>query len=193
MSPGGSLALFTGMDVDHPELDQAWDRQARSETAIQRLDRNWNSLLQELRVLQTGVQFLTGFLLVLPFQPRFDALSESMREVYLATVACSVGSAVLLIAPVGMHRILFRQRKLRQLVSAAHRMALSGLGLLGLALAGVTVIIFDAVAGHTAAVLAGSCTVAGLVGFWIVLPVAIRLVGRPATEEAIPSNGLRTD
>ncbi len=181
------------MDVDHPELDQAWDRQARSETETQRLDRNWNSLLQELRVLQTGVQFLTGFLLVIPFQPRFDALGESMREVYLATVACSVGSAVLLIAPVGMHRILFRQRKLRQLVSAAHRMALSGLCLLGLALAGVTVIIFDAVAGHTAAVLAGSCAFAGLLGFWIVLPVAIRLVGRPTTEEAIPSNGLHTD
>ncbi len=181
------------MDVDHPEIDQAWDRQARSETETQRLDRNWNSLLQELRVLQTGVQFLTGFLLVLPFQPRFDALREPMHEVYLATVACSVGSAVLLIAPVGMHRILFRQRKLRQLVSAAHRLAFSGLCLLGLALAGVTIIIFDAVAGRTAAVFAGSCTFAALIGFWIVLPVAIRLVGRPAGEEAIASNGLHTN
>lgn len=181
------------MDVDHPELDQAWDHQARSETEMQRLDRNWNSLLQELRVLQTGVQFLTGFLLVLPFQPRFDALRESMHEVYLATVACSVGSAVLLIAPVGMHRILFRQRKLRQLVSAAHRLALSGLCLLGLALAGVTIIIFDAVAGHTAAVFAGICTVAALLGFWIVLPVAIRLVGRSSAEEAVASNGLQTN
>ena len=181
------------MDVDHPELDQAWDRQARSETETQRLDRNWNSLLQELRVLQTGVQFLTGFLLVLPFQPRFDALREPMHEVYLATVACSVGSAVLLIAPVGMHRILFRQRKLRQLVSAAHRLAFSGLCLLGLALAGVTIIIFDAVAGRTAAVFAGSCTFAALIGFWIVLPVAIRLVGRSAGEEAIASNGLHTN
>lgn len=178
------------MDVDHPERDQDWDTRARSETETQRLDRNWNSLLQELRVLQTGVQFLTGFLLVLPFQQRFDILHADMRAVYLATVACSVGSAVLLIAPVALHRIIFRQRKLQQLVSAAHRLALAGLCLLGLALAGVTVIIFDAVAGHTAAVLAGSCTVAGLLAFWIVLPLAIRLGGHPTDEEAIPSNGL---
>ena len=35
---------------------------------MQRLDRNWADLLQELRVVQTGVQLLTGFLLTLPFQ-----------------------------------------------------------------------------------------------------------------------------
>ncbi|OUZ09962.1 hypothetical protein BHE97_09135 [Aeromicrobium sp. PE09-221] len=32
-----------------------------------RLDRNWNELLQELRVAQTGVQILTAFRLTVPF------------------------------------------------------------------------------------------------------------------------------
>ena len=32
---------------------------------MQRLDRNWADLLQELRVVRTGVQLLTGFLLTL--------------------------------------------------------------------------------------------------------------------------------
>ncbi|BBY13223.1 hypothetical protein MMARJ_39630 [Mycobacterium marseillense] len=86
------------MGVDHPEDDQRWDRSQRGETEIERLDRNWNSLLQELRVVQTGVQLLTGFLLTLPFQQRFDVLSGPMRIVYLATVGCSVGATVLLIA-----------------------------------------------------------------------------------------------
>ncbi|HZE16252.1 MAG TPA: DUF6328 family protein, partial [Mycobacterium sp.] len=67
------------MDVDRPDRDQSWDSIARSETDTQRLDRNWASLLQELRVVQTGVQFLTGFLLVLPFQLRFGALNHTMR------------------------------------------------------------------------------------------------------------------
>ena len=71
--------MITPMDVDHPEDDQQWDRRERGETEIERLDRNWNSLLQELRVVQTGVQLLTGFLLTLPFQQRFDILSHSMR------------------------------------------------------------------------------------------------------------------
>ena len=42
------------MDVDHPERDQRWNDRARSETENERLDRNWSSLLQELRVTQTG-------------------------------------------------------------------------------------------------------------------------------------------
>ena len=50
--------------VNHPERDQDWDSRERGgETEVQRLDRNWLSLLQELRVVQTGVQLLTGFLL----------------------------------------------------------------------------------------------------------------------------------
>ncbi|OOK72956.1 putative membrane protein [Mycobacterium kansasii] len=134
------------MDVKHPEQDPHWDQRRRGETELQRLDRNWNSLLQELRVVQTGVQLLTGFLLTLPFQQRFDTLT--LHGVYLATVGCSVAATVLLIAPVGMHRLLFRRHRLVVLVSAAHRCAYAGLVLLGLALTGVTVIIFDAVSGQ---------------------------------------------
>src|ERR1700733_17056 len=146
------------MDVaDHPERDQAWDTAARSETEAQRLDRNWLSLLQELRVVQTGVQLLTGFLMTLPFQARFNVLSDDMRAVYLATVGGSLAATVFLIAPVGLHRLLFRRHRLSVLVSAAHRCAYAGLLLLGLALTGVTVIIFDSVAGAAAGIIAGAC------------------------------------
>ncbi|MDG3010791.1 hypothetical protein G4X40_11590 [Rhodococcus sp. D2-41] len=46
----------------------------RHETPTERLDRNWSALLQELRVTQTGVQLLTGFLLTLPFQGAVGAV-----------------------------------------------------------------------------------------------------------------------
>jgi glucan phosphoethanolaminetransferase (alkaline phosphatase superfamily) len=193
MYAGADVARLRHMDVDHPERDQSWDLVARSETETQRLDRNWASLLQELRVVQTGVQFLTGFLLVLPFQQRFDALNGTMRAFYLTTVACSVASTVLLLAPVAMHRLLFRQRKLLPLVSAAHRMAFAGLSFLGLALTGVTVIIFDTVAGHAAAVIAATCTLTGLVALWIALPLVIRIASRSTADEALASDGLRAD
>ena len=167
--------------VDHPERDQAWNTTARSETEVQRLDRNWISLLQELRVVQTGVQLLTGFLLTLPFQPRFDSLSTTMRMVYLATVGCSVAATVLLEAPVGMHRLLFRRHRTQFLVSAAHRFAYAGLILMGLALTGVTVIIFGAVAGPAAAAIAGACAIVAQLGFWVVLPLWARHGAPPAT------------
>lgn len=160
--------------VDHPERDQAWDTSARSETETQRLDRNWLSLLQELRVVQTGVQLLTGFLLTLPFQPRFDNLNSAMRIVYLATVGSSVAATVLLEAPVGMHRLLFRRHRTQFLVSAAHRFAYAGLLLMGLALTGVTIIIFGAVAGHTAGVIAGACAIVAQLCFWVLLPLWVR-------------------
>ena len=46
------------------------------ENASERLDRKWIELLQELRVAQTGVQILAGFLLTLPFQQRFKELDD---------------------------------------------------------------------------------------------------------------------
>ncbi len=61
------------MSGDSALCDDGWNEQARDETPMQRLDRNWADLLQELRVVQTGVQLLTGFLLTLPFQARFGA------------------------------------------------------------------------------------------------------------------------
>lgn len=162
------------VDVNHPERDQQWNQRERGETEIERLDRNWASLLQELRVVQTGVQLLTGFLLTLPFQSRFDVMSQPIRAVYLVTVGCSVAATVFLIAPVGMHRLLFRRHRLSVLVAAAHRCAYGGLLLLGLALTGVTVIIFDAVAGVAAGVIAGACALALFAVSWLLVPLLLR-------------------
>jgi Family of unknown function (DUF6328) len=168
--------------VDHPERDQAWDTTSRSETETQRLDRNWVSLLQELRVVQTGVQLLTGFLLTLPFQPRFEALSTTMRVVYLITVGSSVGATVLLEAPVGMHRLLFRRHRIQFLVSAADRFAYAGLLLMGTALTGVTVIIFGAVAGMLAGAIAGACAALAQVFFWVAFPLWVRHEAPPSPQ-----------
>jgi hypothetical protein len=168
--------------VDHPERDQGWDTASRSETEAQRLDRNWISLLQELRVVQTGVQLLTGFLLTLPFQQRFDVLDTTMRVVYLITVGSSVGATVLLEAPVGMHRLLFRRHRIQFLVSAADRFAYAGLLLMGVALTGVSVIIFGAVAGATAGAIAGVCAVTAQVFFWVAFPLWVRHSAPPPTQ-----------
>jgi hypothetical protein len=160
-------------DIEHPEAHKKWDSD-RDETEAQRLDRNWSSLLQELRVAQTGVQLLTGFLLTLPFQQRFAQLDGIMRTVYLITVACSIGATVLLVAPVSMHRLLFRRHRLKTLVSAAHSYAMVGMLLLGVALAGVAVVIFDTVVGRTGAWISGGCTLVALAAFWYVMPLRKR-------------------
>ncbi|MGW0176330.1 DUF6328 family protein [Rhodococcus sp. NPDC003322] len=159
-----------GSPVDHAAADDGWDRAARHETPTERLDRNWASLLQELRVTQTGVQLLTGFLLILPFQPKFDTLSGVEQGVYLVAVLSAVASTLLLVTPVGMHRILFRRHRLATLVATAHGCAIAGGILLGVALSCVVVLTVGAVVGIGFGILAGALAATMFAFFWLVWP-----------------------
>ena len=157
--------------ADDNELrDDRWNEQVRDETPMQRLHRNWADLLQELRVVQTGVQLLTGFLLTLPFQARFEQLSGYERTVYQITVALSVAASGFLIAPVGLHRMLFRQHARELMVTVSHRLAIIGLVLLGAATVGVVLLVFDVVAGTAIGVAAAVAALVLLVFLWAGLP-----------------------
>ena len=161
-------------DPAHPEQDEAWDQKARHETPTERLDRNWTDLLQELRVVQTGVQFLTGFMLTLPFQQRFSQLSSQQHDLYLASVSASVAATAFLQAPVSVHRALFRRHQREEEVLLAHRLSIVGITFLACALVGVATLIFDVVAGpHTAAVVAVAIVVL-LVSLWLAMPLGLR-------------------
>ena len=157
-----------------PEQDAAWDREQRDETPLERLDRNWVDLLQELRVIQTGVQLLTGFLLILPFQARFEQLSLFQQNVYLLTLSAAVVATGFLIAPVSLHRFLFRQHARRITVDVAHRLAQIGLLLLAVAMVGVVLLIFDLVLGLIGGLVAAGSVAVVLIGLWVVLPLVIR-------------------
>ena len=161
-------------DPAHPERDSSWDEAARHETPTERLDRNWTDLLQELRVIQTGVQFLTGFLLTLPFQQKFGSLSTLERDVYLATVSASIVATAFLQAPVTVHRLLFRRHERRESVLLAHRLSLLGVGFLALAIIGVAFTVFAFVADTASGTLAAAVVAVLLLSLWLALPLAIR-------------------
>ena len=55
------------------------DGAGRNETQLERCDRTLIELMQEVRVVQTGVQVLFAFLLTAPLAPRFPALSEFQK------------------------------------------------------------------------------------------------------------------
>jgi hypothetical protein len=166
------------MSIDSVVPLDARNHDERAETRTQRLDRNWSCLLQELRVVLTGVQLLTGFLLTLPFQQRFAALDQKLQSLYLVTVGCSISATVLLTAPVAMHRMFFRRHLLERLVALSHRLTMIGLLLLGFAVSGVATMVFDVIAGRTVGVAAGLSTAT----IWITLWVALPLVTRRGTE-----------
>lgn len=149
-------------------------RSQRSESPLERLDRNWADLLQELRVLQTGVQLLTGFLLTIPFQPVFAELTAFSRMVYLGTLSASVVATGFLIAPVSLHRWLFRRHERRATVDTAHRLAQIGSLFLAVAMIGVVQLIFDVVVGRAAGLLAAAIVSVLLLVLWVMLPLTVR-------------------
>src|SRR3978361_2393633 len=93
------------------------------ETPLAKLERNWSELLQEFRVVQTGTQILTGFLLTLPFQAKISSITSFQTTLYLCLVAGSALATALALAPVSIHRALFRQGAKAQIVKTANRLA----------------------------------------------------------------------
>jgi cytochrome b subunit of formate dehydrogenase len=146
----------------------------REETESERLDRNWAELLQELRVVQTGTQILTGFLLTLVFQQRFTELDSYQVEIYLILVALSALATVLALTPVSLHRALFRQRAKPQIVRFTNVILELTLVVVGLTLTGTTLLVFDVVAGQLAGLIAGSVTLALSALAWALLPAFVR-------------------
>ncbi|GAA2754590.1 DUF6328 family protein [Amnibacterium kyonggiense] len=156
----------------------------REETLTERLDRNWNALLQELRVVQTGTQLLTGFLLTVAFQQTFRGLADWQQMLYLVVVSLAVLSTVFALMPVALHRALFRRRAMAELVAWGDRMVKVGMATTGLAVVGALALIFGVVAGAGPAI--GAAVVGGLLvgSIWFALPVGLR---RGAREPHAPS------
>ncbi|WP_207456391.1 DUF6328 family protein [Herbiconiux sp. SYSU D00978] len=150
----------------------------RDETEAERLDRNWSELLQELRVTQTGTQIITGFLLTVPFQSRFEELDLYQMVAYLIVVSLAVTATMLSLAPVNLHRLLFRKQAKRQIVEAADRILRLALLTIGLVIAGVVLLVFDIVGefmagtgvGRPMGIIAALVTAAVLIALWVVVP-----------------------
>jgi hypothetical protein len=147
----------------------------RNETPQQRSDRNLVELLQEVRVVQTGVQVLFAFLLTAPLAARFPTLTSFQRLTYFFTLLAAGAAAMLLIAPTAYHRILFRRGDKEHLVLVANRMTLGGLACLGVSMIGAVLFVSDllfsdgAVIVATVAVATGGCLF-----LWCIAPLARR-------------------
>lgn len=149
-------------------LDDTAD--GRDETPNERADRNWDELMQELRVMQTGTQVLSGFLLAVAFQPRFTELDDLQRGLYIVLVILAALATVLALTPVGMHRSLFGRRQKPELVRFAAGIVKVNLFVIGALSVGVTTLIVDFAAGRGLAtsVLVGATIV--VLALWVLLP-----------------------
>ena len=170
-----------------PETRGAHDAQtpADTETAQQRLDRNWTEILQELRVIQAGSQIITGFLLAAAFQQRFEDLSATGYAIYFALLGTAIMTTVIGLTPVMVHRRLFRAGAKAPLVQLGNRLATMALIGVGVTLAGIVLLIVELVAGLVPGLIAAGGALIGIALLWLLLPERVRRRRDPkwATDE----------
>jgi hypothetical protein len=156
----------------------------RLEGARERLNRNYGELLQELRVAETGVQLLFAFLLSIAFQVRFAELNTFQLALYFVSLMAAALSAIVLIAPVSAHRLVFRRQRKDDLVAWTSRMAAVGLVFLLVSMLGAILLIADVYLGPIGAALLTA---------WLAVCAGWLWYVRPARWRAAPDAPAETD
>lgn len=132
--------------------------------------------------MQTGTQILTGFLLAVAFQPRFEDMDAFQRDVYVVLVGLAALATILALAPVGMHRALFGRGRKAQLVRIAARIVRVDLIVIAALTVGVTTLIIDFTVGRTAGLIALIASIVVVLVFWTLLPTIARRA-KQATQQ----------
>lgn len=160
--------------VDAASADERRVGEPDEETEDERINRELDQLLQELRVALPGVQVLFAFLLTVPFANGFTKVDHDGAGVYFCAVALAAVASILLIAPTVQHRLRFREGTKEQLVRTANHLAILGASALGLAIACSTYVVGDTAFPGTAARWLGPGVGMVAVLVWFVLPMAYR-------------------
>ena len=150
--------------------DAEQKKSGRDETEEERLDRKWNDLLQELRVMQTGAQLTAGFLLTLPFQQMFASLDSFQKGLYLFLVLVAGLTTATVMAPVAVHRRLSGEHVKERVVATAHRLVHGVLLGVSLLISGMALLIFDVVVDRTWAIVVAAALAAYLISVLVIVP-----------------------
>jgi hypothetical protein len=148
------------------------------ETEKEKINRNLDQLLQELRVVLPGVQVLFAFLLAVPFSSRFGKVDSFERDVYFVALLLSAIAVAALMAPSIQHRILFRREQKRYLVAVGSALTIAGMTALALAIVLSLVLVAHFLFGSGAAWAAGGLAFAAFGVLWYALPIERRISNR---------------
>lgn len=146
----------------------------RDESEAQRHDRHWIELLQELRLAQTGTQILFAFLLAIAFTTPFRDSDAFTHAVFAVTLICAGLATSFLIAPVSLHRFLYRRKVRPRMVTIAGALTHTGLALLLASVCGGLLLALDVVMSRGWAIVTTSVVVLVFIGTWYVLPLVVR-------------------
>lgn len=146
-----------------------------AERSKKELDQEWGELVEEHRLAMPGVQVLFAFLLVLPFQNRFESLTSMQEYVYFAALLCATFAVVLLITPTAAHRLRWRQADKEALMVMATRTAIVATVFIASAMTASVFLITDVLFGEPATVIVATVVAAAFALFWYGFPLYRRV------------------
>jgi cation transport ATPase len=146
-----------------------------AEHTKEELDQEWGELVEEHRLAMPGVQVLFGFLLILPFQNRFERLTANQEYVYFSALLCATVAAVLLIAPTAAHRIRWRQADKEALLQLATKTAIAATVFMAAAMTASVYLITDYLFGEPATAIVTAFVAGAFILFWWAFPLWRRL------------------
>lgn len=161
-------------DEDAPPSARIPAGGVQKETEKERLDRNFQELLQGLRVALPGVQVLFAFLLILPFQGRYTEVTPFQEKVYFGTLLCTALASTCLIAAPVRHRLLFRLGVKEWIVFNTNRFVVVGFGFLATAIAGAILLVSDFLFNTPTAAIATAVVAIALGWTWFLAPLMQR-------------------
>jgi O-antigen/teichoic acid export membrane protein len=138
------------------------------------MEQRFSDMLQQLRVVQTGVQILSAFLLTLPFTTRFPGLDTADKSLYTISLVAAAVSTALIIAPVS-YRQRVGHKALANVVKVASRLAEAGLAALMVAVVCAVTLAVRVALGSSWAAAIGAAIAAVYLTSWYVLPAWHRL------------------
>ena len=129
------------------------EQEQEGEDLKERLEREHEELLHELRALIPGAQVLFGFLLAIRFTREFGDLTDNQRYIYYGTLLATGGALVCYMAVAAHHRIRFRAGDKEYTLRKANRDAIAGTVAAGVAFTGVLYLLTDLTFGTPEAVV----------------------------------------
>jgi hypothetical protein len=140
----------------------------------ERTARELIELLNELRVILPGVQFLFAFLLTVPFSQRFSELDGLETGVFFVTLLCTAIATALLMAPSAQHRVLWREGVREQRLKLGNTLTIVGLVFLVPAMVGAVFVVAAFIFGRGAALAATVMLVLFFALLWFAVPLWYR-------------------
>lgn len=152
------------------------------------VDDDFRSLLEGLRTTLPGIQLITGFLLIVPFQVDFDDLSTAERFAFHVAFASALTGSLLLMAPSSHQRLRAQAdgtvaRHTARHVRVAIRLATAGSVLFALSLVAVAYLVASYVLNTPVAVVVTALVGAVGAWSWFYLPLVSWAADEPDAQE----------